>query len=202
MSRVGLPRRKAIIELVPPGGIIVDVGADHGYVAEAVGAIATERQPHRAGNAYIDWVICDGLAAFSQVDTAIIAGMGAVTIMGILDRGPLPHTLVAHAQDDPPELRRRLAAAGWRIEAESLAPEAGRYAEVIRAVRGLETATGLELDFGPKLREQSHPLLPAHLSERVSYYQGLADQTQGRNQSTFDLALRNATYLREWLSCV
>ena len=199
MSRVGLPRRKALVGLVPPGGTIVDVGADHGYVAEAVGAIATEREPHRAGNARGNWVICDGLAAFSRVDTAIIAGMGVMTILGILERGPLPHTLVAHAQDDPPKLRQCLAQAGWRIDAEALAPEAGRYAEVLRAVRGDEPSSGLELEFGPRLRERGDPHLVPHLTDRVAYYTQLATQTRDRSMAKHQWAAERAAYLTVWL---
>lgn len=199
MSRVGLPRRQALIALVPPGGTIVDVGADHGYVAQAVGAIATEREPHRAGNARVDWVICDGLAAFSHVDTAIIAGMGVMTILGILERGPMPRTLVAHAQDDPPKLRQSLAETGWRIDAEALAPEAGRYAEVLRAVRGDEHSCGLELEFGPRLRERGDPHLKAHLTDRIAYYAHLAEQTRGRSSTKHAWAAERADYLAAWL---
>lgn len=178
MKRAGRDRREALAALCPRGGLIVDVGADHGHVAHAVGAVATERAPNRIGRRDVPWIVADGLAPFSRVDVAIIAGMGAHTIAGILARGPRPElAVVVHAQDDPPALRLWLAANGWRIDAERLAREAGRFAEVIRAVPGDEPATGLKLAFGPRLLDDGDPLLDEHLAELEQYYAELAART-------------------------
>lgn len=180
MNTAGRPRREAILALLPAEpGVIVDVGADHGHVAHAASGIATERMPGRTGRSDVDWVICDGLAAFRSVDTAIVAGMGARTISGILERGPTPKTVILHAQDDPPRLRLWLAAHGWRIDAERLAPEGGRFAEVIRAVRGDEATAGLLLELGPVLLGSEDPWLREHLEELSGWYGGIAAQTAG-----------------------
>lgn len=150
------PRHEALIALCADAPRpIVDVGADHGIVARAVGGVPTERLPRRAAGPG-PYVIADGLAPFRDVGTAVIAGMGARRISEILD-GHRPKMLVLHAQDDPIVLRRWLAAHGWRIEREVLAPEAGGYAEIIRAVPGDEATTGAILDLGPRLSDD--PLL-------------------------------------------
>ena len=163
-------------------GILIDVGADHGHVAAAVGAVATERMPGRTGRSDVPWVIADGLAPFRHVDTAIIAGMGAKTILGILDRGPRPRrSVLVHAPDDPPALRVGLAARGWRIDAEALAPEARRHAEVIRAVPGPETATGAMLALGPRLLKGRDPHLKAHLVQLRGYFSTITRATAGRD---------------------
>lgn len=168
------PRRDAILALVPSDRLVIDVGADHGYVASALGAIATERMPHRAGSATRRWVIADGLRPFRQVEVAVIAGMGARTIRRILEAGPRPDVLVAHAQDDPPLLRRYLASSGWRIEAERLAPEARGYAQVVRATAGTERATDLYLHFGPRLLEGDDPHLEAYVRREARRWLGIA----------------------------
>ena len=148
------PRHKAIVSLVPKPlhkeEFRVDIGADHGWVARQIGAFAVERLPHRrAGQGR--WVIADGLSAFTEVDLAVIAGMGARRIAKILDGPCRPTIVIVAPQDDPPWLRNWLALRGWRIDAEVVAPEAGGYAEILRIVNGVETASGLSLRLGPHL---------------------------------------------------
>ncbi len=200
MKSAGRARRALLVRMTPKADVIVDVGADHGHVAAKVGAIAVERMPNRTGRSDVPWVICDGLAAFRHVDVAIIAGMGAKTIAGILERGPAPTVAVLHAQDDPPALRIWLAENGWTIEAEGLAPEAGRYAEVMRVRRGTETATGMWLAFGPKLLEGQDPLLEAHLAQLHGYWRGLAEQTRGKAPLKHQHCNERAMFLAEQLS--
>ena len=171
-------RLEVIASLVPDGVFCIDVGADHGHVAQRVGAVATERRPHRAGRKDVSWVIADGLQPFRSVEFATICGMGARTIHRILREGPQP-TLgaVVHAQDDPPLLRSLLCEAGWRIDAEALAPEAGRYAEVVRVVPGVEPTSGLERYFGPKLLKGDDPYLIPHLRQVCGYWASIAERT-------------------------
>ncbi len=197
MKRAGRARRFAIRELCPDDTLIIDVGADHGYVAHALGAIATERMPQRSGSANVDWVIADGLLPFRDVPCAVIAGMGAETIIRILDNGPRPSVAILHAQDDPPKLRRMLATRGWRIDAEALAPEARRFAEVLRVVPGDEPSTGFTLEFGPRLLADGHPLLLDHLRQLCGHYGRIADQTKDRAADAHALALARLTFLQE-----
>lgn len=172
-------RRDVILRLVPTDrGTVIDVGADHAEVARALGAIATEREPHRARRSGVPWVIADGLSCFRAVPVACIAGMGARTILGILDAGPRPDVLVAHAQDDPEMLRVGLAARGWRIEAEALAPEAQGFAAVLRAVPGRESATGFTLAFGPRLLQHGDPFLDAALDLQRARWARVAEDTR------------------------
>lgn len=177
MSRKGRPRRELILRLCPADVLVIDVGADHGQVAAALPrAIATERQPHLARTHGLRWVVADGLDPFREVECAVIAGMGARTIAGILARPPRPRVAVVHATDDPPLLRTLLAADGWRMDAEGLAPEAGRFAEVIRVVPGQEQATGPRLELGPRLLQSDDPLLVPHLTQLLGHYRHTLSQ--------------------------
>jgi tRNA (adenine22-N1)-methyltransferase len=170
-------RRALIVAMCPEGRPVIDVGADHGHVARALGAIATEREARRIGRRDVRWVVADGLRPFRHVPVAVITGMGALTIAKILEAGPRPDALVAHAPDDPGTLRRWLAGHGWRIDAEGLAREGPRFAEVIRAVPGEESATDLALEFGPRLLERGHPLLRPHLERTARFWRAIATAT-------------------------
>jgi tRNA A22 N-methylase len=198
MKRTGQPRRNLLIEMCPSGlWPIVDVGADHGHVAAAVGAFANERMPNRMGRSDVAWVICDGLSAFSHVGVAIIAGMGARTIIGILERGPRPQALLAHAQDDPPMLRKYLAANGWRFDREGLAPEAGRFAEVMLLSNGYTEETGLALEYGPRLAESESPYLREHFEQQISRLDGIATNTKRSHAAVYEDCVSRINHLKK-----
>ena len=170
METAPSPGRLAqILALVPPGEVVVDVGCDHGRIAAALGAIGTEREPHRLpARRDLLLVVADGLRPFRKVDVAIITGMGHPSILEILSAGPRPRAAILHTPQHADRLRQGLADAGWRIDAERLAPEAGRFAEIIRVVPGEEPHRGHVLWFGPLLGED--PLLEDHRQERLQYF--------------------------------
>ncbi len=169
-AAAGRPRRALIVRLarealaeLGPDPVVVDVGCDHGHVAAELGAIGVERRRQRLPRRDdVPLVVADGLRPFRRVDLAVITGMGAETILGVLDAGPRPTVAVVHTPERAWALRMGLAARGYRIDAEALAPEARGYAEVTRVTLGEETATGLHLAFGPKLLDD--PLLLAHIT--------------------------------------
>ncbi len=160
-----MTRLEALVALAHGGGFVVDIGADHGRVASALGAIAVERMPHRVAGTdpSVRWVVADGLTAFAHVDGAVLAGMGARRIAAILTSAPRPGWIVAHADDEPAWLRRWLVGNGWAIDEEELVLEKGRFHAMLRASVGREHATDDALEIGPRLIERRHPLLAAWL---------------------------------------
>ncbi len=102
------PRLRLLADLVPAGAGLVDVGTDHGYLpvwllqeGRVARAIATDINPaplahaRRTAEEYgvyprMDLRLCAGLdgVAAQEVDTVVIAGMGAETIIGILSAAP------------------------------------------------------------------------------------------------------------------
>jgi tRNA (adenine22-N1)-methyltransferase len=189
------PRHQVLVELVPEAEIIIDVGADHGYVAKHLGAIATERMPHRRGSTHLRWVIADGLRCFRKADVAIIAGMGAAKIEAILADAPPISTIVVHATDSPARLRRFLAGNGWKIDDERLAPEGRGYAEVIRAVPGQESVSDLALEFGPVLITRNGPYHQAHFQDRKAYWENIRNMTAEIRPQKAEYASRRIGYL-------
>ncbi len=187
----GRPRREVIVGLVPPGRQVIEVGCDHGHTAAALGAIATERRVHRLPRrGDLRLVVADGLLPFRTVDVVVITGIGAWEIGHILSCGPTPRMAVIHAPDRPAALRRWCKRNGWRIDAERLAPEGRRFAEVMRVVPGDEPHEGLALAFGPKLT--GDPLLPAHTRQLESYWSRVLERVHGRNEA-------KAAEARAWL---
>jgi tRNA A22 N-methylase len=193
-------RLAALVALAPRIEPIVDVGADHGLVAEALGAVAVERLPHRRGRANVRWVVADGLRPFREVGTAVIAGMGARRIVGILEAGPTPKALALHAQDEPDLLRRWLATHGWRIDAEALAPEGRGFAQVLRAYPGEERSSGIALDLGPRLLEGGDPLLLPWLRHEAARQKGLLDAIPESRPDLRDRAARVLAFVEAYIA--
>lgn len=183
-KRAGDARLARLFELADPvQGVVVDVGSDHGRIAEGLQAraqpgaqvVSTERRSHRLSrDTRVPCVVADGLAPFRRVDLAVIAGMGPHAILGILDRGPTPGRAVVHSPDRTDTLRQGLKDRGWRIEAEALAPEGRRFAEILRIVPGQETASGHLLWFGPTLWNGDDPLLQDHIASLRAHWSRVA----------------------------
>ncbi|MGC6515934.1 MAG: tRNA (adenine(22)-N(1))-methyltransferase TrmK [Myxococcota bacterium] len=200
-----IERRNALVALVPDDAPtpMVDVGADHGLVAQALGCWATERMPDRRSSAPLPWIIADGLRPFRRVGTAIIAGMGAHRILDLLDHAPPLEVLVVHAPDRPPMLRQGLNQRGWRIEAERLAPEAGQYAVTMRARPGVPHPDDLWLHHGPVLlRQPTDPngWIVAHLRQQLAWFEHLSITLAATAPERSVWAMTHRDFLQERLA--
>lgn len=148
-------RLQAAADLVSPGGFLLDVGTDHGYLPiwlmendRIRGAIASDVNLNplisakmnitSAGLAdKIDTRLADGLSGIdlTEVTDIAIAGMGGMLIADILDaRSPLTgKNLILQPMTQAPYLRRWLCRNGYAITAESPAEAGGKYYAVICA---------------------------------------------------------------------
>ena len=169
----GKDRISLIIEMAPKGRRCVDVGADHGHVAAALGAVASEREPHRLPRRTdVARTVADGLRGHRDVELAILTGMGPRLILRILDEAPRPQELIAHSPQHSHVLRAGLAARGWRVHQEGLAPENGRLAEVLHLRPGESPHSGYVLEFGESLMR--HPWGKQHAAQVQSGWSRLA----------------------------
>ncbi len=136
------PRLAACADLVGLGNRVADVGCDHGYLglhllqsgkASFVLAADINEGPLQSAmrNAkkygYADkmtFYLSDGLCNVPrEFDQLICAGMGADTIISILEAAPWlkdekKYSLILQCQSKTPSLRRYLSENGWRITQE------------------------------------------------------------------------------------
>ena len=153
-------RLSAVAEFVTPGGCLVDVGTDHGYVPIALleqqkisSAIAMDvnRGPlerarehiaqYQMGD-YIETRLSDGLHALraGEGDSLLIAGMGGGLTVRILSEGePLLsgfRELILEPQSDIDRVRAWLLEHGFFLAQENFVEEDGKYYPILRAVPG------------------------------------------------------------------
>jgi tRNA A22 N-methylase len=188
------PNRMAlIVQMAPKGKRCVDVGCDHGHVSAALSAVASEKEPHRLPRRTdVPRVVADGLLGHKNVELAILTGMGPKLILKILDAGPSPEEAIVHSPQHTHVLREGLAERGWRVHREGLAPENGRYAEVLHIRRGAPKGDGYLLAFGPSFME--HPWGWTHANRlREDWSRLQSDAPSGTN------AHRKASGWIKWL---
>lgn len=224
-------RLEAVAAFVPTHSIVADIGTDHAYLpielikrGAAVRALALDihagpyeaarRAVMRAGLPdHIEVRQCDGMTGLvpGECDTAVIAGMGGMTMVDILSKHPETtarlRTLVLQPMNAAANLRIWLSEHGWRIADEVLAKEEGRLYEVICAQQGV--FAGVEdilYDIGPKIWEKRDRLLAVHIenlirqSKRILSAMGGSETAKGteKYQSTKD----KIECLEEKLACL
>ncbi|MDY2629250.1 MAG: class I SAM-dependent methyltransferase [Lachnospiraceae bacterium] len=200
-------RLKKIADFVPDGGVMADVGTDHGHLPiylvslhKNTGAIAMDVRPgplSRAEQAVrmcglqdrIQLRLADGLAALEpgEADTVVIAGMGGALIQKILGEGRHMWDSVGHwilsPQSEIGETRHWLEEHGFSILKEDMVLDAGKYYVVMDAVRGsMHYDHEYEYAYGRSLIRNNHPVLKEFLDQEQEKFKKLRLMLE--NQST------------------
>lgn len=197
-------RLLACASFVLPGDRVADVGCDHGYlgiyllkngVASSVIASDVKEGPLQSAlrNAEkydvkdkMRFYLSDGVRGIPKdFDCLICAGMGADTMISILEAAPWlksdNYRLILQCQSKRPELRSYLSRQGYAIRRETLAQD-GKFIypimEVIYAPG--EPLTDAQCYISPALRGSGSDLLPAFYDRVLS---GLRQTVAGLERS-------------------
>jgi len=150
-------RIEAISSLVDKDTYLVDIGTDHGYlpiylyehnitkniIASDISSKVLENTLANLKKYNFDkeipLVVSDGFKNIeSKLDTAVITGMGANTIMDILDSPNIPNTLILGPQKNTIELRYFMMNLGYKIVKEVVIKENNKYYPIIKYIKGSE----------------------------------------------------------------
>ena len=183
-------RLLACCEFIRSGDRVADIGCDHGYlgihllmagIAKSVIAADVNEGPLQSAminsvkygvRNKITFYLSDGVQSIPRdFDVCVCAGMGADTIISIIESAPWlqsgQYRLILQCQSKRPELRRWLWDKGWRIQRETLAKD-GKFVYSI-----MEVCYGPGVRFSPadayispQLLSSGHPLLGEYY-ERV-----------------------------------
>ena len=183
-------RLLACCSFVHPGDRVADVGCDHGYlgihllqnhIAGSVIASDVNEGPLQSArmNAAkygvqekMTFHLSNGVQNIPRVfDCMVCAGIGADTMISILDAAPWlkdpKYRLILQCQSKRPELRQWLYDAGSRIRRETLAKDGKFVYSIMEVTYGPgEGLTPGQTYITPQLLEDKHPLLPEYY-ERV-----------------------------------
>lgn len=172
------PRLKQVADFVEDNSNIIDIGCDHGltdiYIAKSkknISIIASDVNKNALNNAInnikkynlqnkISTKLSNGLNDIdtTKLDTIIISGMGAHTIIGILTSNIKKlkniKTIIIQSNNDIEFLREKLTKLNYYIEDEGLVKEKKFIYTVIKFKQGKKKYSKKELYFGPILLKQ------------------------------------------------
>lgn len=200
---------------VEKGSIVADVGTDHGYIPAWLiqngiceHAIASDiksgplqtaiKTAESAGvNDKIDFRLCPGLDAYSpdEFDTAIIAGMGGETVIGILEACPWTKgkKLIIQPQSKIVELRKWIAENGFEIKDAELVYDTGRI-YLVWIVSGGKSIFSENYIIDQQLIEKRDPLLASYLDGIIKReLKILKGMEKGANISEEEISIQTAT---------
>lgn len=185
-------RLHACCAFISPGDRVADVGCDHGYlgiyllkngiarsvIASDINEMPLESARHNASKYGVadkmSFHLCGGVRHLPHnFDALVCAGMGADTIMTILNDAPWlrdeKYRLILQCQSKRSDLRRYLHQHGYAIRRETLAQD-GKFLYPVMEVVYDPTAKMTEADFfvSPALRRSGSPLLPDFLDHVIS----------------------------------
>ena len=184
-------RLLACASFVRPGDRVADIGCDHGYLGlrllqsgtaqRIIAADVNEgpllsaiRNAEKFGlRGKMRFYLSDGFRNVPRdFDCAVCAGMGADTMISILEAAPWlrseSYRLILQCQSKRPELRRYLSDHGFRICRETLARDGKFIYPVMEVTYGpAEPLTDAQCHISPALLASGSELLPEFL-ERVT----------------------------------
>lgn len=179
-------RLLACCGFVAPGDRVADVGCDHGYLgiyllrqglARSVIASDIHEGPLRSAmdnskkygvESQMSFYLCDGVQGIPRdFDTLVCAGVGADTILSILEAAPwlknARYRLILQCQSKCPTLRRCLSDQGYAIRRETLAKDGKFIYPVMEVVYNPGVPlSAAECYLSPALQSSGSPLLPEY----------------------------------------
>lgn len=191
-------RLKEIASLIEPCNTIADVGTDHGYLpiyliqtnkANLVYASDIAIGPLNSALANIEkynlndritTILSNGLENVPDVDSVIMAGMGGNLIIDILKNSKKNiNTFILQANNNINTLREYLSENGYLIIDESMAFAHGKYYEIIKAVKGTQILSNIEIEYGPINLKKKTALFINKWTEILNRYQSIIIDFKG-----------------------
>lgn len=208
-------RMQSVADMIQPCDAVGDIGCDHAFVsiylveqhrAKRVIASDVRRGPITIAKRNIEAMnlsdqieirMGDGLDTIvpGEVNAVVLAGMGGMLMIDILERGEEVVTrcdqLVLQPQSDIEKVRRYLAEKGYHLADEQMLIDAGKYYNLLD-VRVHEMVQKDEYDcskladdwcymYGGSLLRKKDPVLRSWLVKRRDTTAGLINSLSGKN---------------------
>lgn len=207
-------RLSEIASMVTPGGVVADVGTDHGYLsiylaqtgrAAHVIAMDVAKGPlstavsniRKAGLCEkIETRLSDGLEKlkYNEADTVVMAGMGGNLMIRLLSAGRKVlegvKELILSPQSEIELVRIFLMENSYIIEEEKMLTEDSKTYVIMRVCHGIMDYTRrCELKYGRKLLESRNPVLYENMLKEKEILLTIRKSLEGKNTESVRVRL-------------
>ena len=192
-------RLKDIASLIDNCDIIADIGTDHGYLPiyliqtgickkaiasdVAIGPLskAIENINKYQLNDSIKTTLCSGLEKIdSNVNTVIMAGMGANLIIDLITNAPHKYeTYILQANLNVNLLREFLVNNGFEIIDEKVSFAGKKFYEILKVKQGTQTLNEMQLKYGPINLVNKSPLFVKKWESVINTYKHILNDFKG-----------------------
>lgn len=195
-------RIEAIASLVDKDAYVLDIGTDHAYlpiylyqnnithhiIASDISDKVLESSLNNLKKYSLDKKIIliksDGFKSIDyDVDTSVIAGMGASTIIDIIGNARmLPKTIIISSHNDQDLIRKYMNSIDYRIDKEVVIKDNNIYYIIIKYIKGKESLTNDEILFGKSNNKEYYLYL-------LEYYQDLYNKSHKKIYNDYVLTI-------------
>ncbi|MGN1398801.1 MAG: tRNA (adenine(22)-N(1))-methyltransferase [Erysipelotrichaceae bacterium] len=188
-------RIEAISQLINNDESVVDIGCDHGYLAEILRKrgndqliVCSDNKSGPLNNAKnnlcnyenIRFVLSDGVKNVKeQCDVAVMAGMGHNTVISIMNDNPQYfHSckkIIIQVNQIVSQMRRYLMENGYKISDEKMILDY-KYYQIMLVTNEKESLTDFQIEFGPKLLERKEEIFVQCYQKQLLHLQSLMEQ--------------------------
>lgn len=198
-------RLEIIFSAIPTCQTFADIGCDHGYIARAVlnsgkckKAIisdisakclkkAQDLLKEEIEQGRVSAVVSNGFEKVGEVDCALIAGMGGMEIISIIEKATfLPERLVLQPMKNAPELRKFLLSRGYAFESDRVFFAEDKYYQLMVLKKGEDSLSDQEIKFGrDNLKERGKDftdMIKKAIAEYESILLKIGDNSSARGE--------------------
>ena len=195
-------RLKDIASLIDNCDTIADIGTDHGYlpiyliqtgvckkaiasdVAKGPLSKAVENIDKYQLNESIETTLCSGLEKIpSEVDTVIMAGMGANLIIDLIKEAPYKYeTYILQANLNVNLLREFLSNNNFKIVDEKVSFVGKKFYEILKVKQGQQTLDDMQIKYGPINLANKSPMFVKKWENVVNSYKRILIDFKGSKE--------------------
>ena len=145
-------------------------------------------------------VCCDGLTKVdTDIDCALIAGMGGENIISILQNGFLPPTLVLQPMKNTDKLRVFLNTNGYFLKKDFIFKAENKFYTLILATKGTEVLTEEQIEYGKDNISKPSKDFLEYLSNQIKSKQKILKGLVGENYLNYEKIIQKEISLYERL---